>query len=240
MRDLGVSFEELQELVQSNDKQRFHLLCIDESTKTLPEAWLIRASQGHSIPTITSTALALTPVTAENAPQMIVHGTYYSAWPLILQSGGLKPMTRGHVHFAAGLPEKVRVAAAKAAKRKVGTGATGGDDVERGDEAAEEGGEEIVNDAGREEVISGWRLSSQLLIYINVSKALEREDLKWWRSANGVILSEGNEQGLVPLDVFERVVDRKGALGIIWENGQALKEVPTKGSKGNKGGEKAK
>ena len=67
-----------------------------------PEDYLIRANQGHSI-AIESEGL-LTPITQETLPDMAVHGTTHGAWPLIVQSGGLKRMSRTHVHFAPGLP----------------------------------------------------------------------------------------------------------------------------------------
>ncbi|KAF2857916.1 phosphotransferase KptA/Tpt1, partial [Piedraia hortae CBS 480.64] len=57
-------------------------------------------------------------------------------------------------------------------------------------------------------VISGMRMSSTVLIFLDVAKALE-QGLKLWRSENGVILTEGNEEGLVPLSLFARVEHRK-------------------------------
>lgn len=69
-----------------------------------PANYLIRANQGHSI-AVDSEGL-LEPITADTTklPEMVVHGTTHAAWPLILRSGGLKRMTRNHVHFASGLP----------------------------------------------------------------------------------------------------------------------------------------
>lgn len=87
----------------------------DESTATTmqmpdpsanPADWLIRANQGHSIKTVDSAAL-LQPITLEqgNIPPTVVHGTYLAVWPSIEASGGLKRMSRNHVHFATALPE---------------------------------------------------------------------------------------------------------------------------------------
>jgi 2'-phosphotransferase/ERI1 exoribonuclease 3 len=62
----------------------------------------IRANQGHSIPNV---LVDLTPIThPSEAPQLVVHGTYRKAVPLIRASGGLSRMGRLHVHFAQGLP----------------------------------------------------------------------------------------------------------------------------------------
>lgn len=93
-------------------------------------------------------------------------------------------------------------------------------------------------------VISGMRGDAQVLIYIDVRKALAA-GVPFWRSENGVILSEGlpaaqgeNHKGeaqkFVSSDFFDVVVERKVGLGKIWERGQLLKELPQRlTSKGN-------
>ncbi|KAF3273826.1 hypothetical protein TWF970_008414 [Orbilia oligospora] len=68
-----------------------------------PSHYFIRANQGHSISI--QDDLLLQPIDEQNVPDICVHGTYYSALTLILQSGGLKKMTRTHIHCAAGLPK---------------------------------------------------------------------------------------------------------------------------------------
>lgn len=48
----------------------------------------------------------------------------------------------------------------------------------------------------RKEVISGMRRDAQLLVYVDVRAALEGEGergMEWWRSENGVVLTEGVE-----------------------------------------------
>lgn len=94
-------------------------------------------------------------------------------------------------------------------------------------------------------VISGMRRDAQVLIYIDVRKALQA-GVPFWRSENGVILSEGipvekseqTEKGevqkFVALDFFKVVVERKAGLGKLWENGEVLQELPeTLTKKGN-------
>ena len=55
--------------------------------------------------------------------------------------------------------------------------------------------------------ISGMRLSSQIYIYINGSKCAN-DDIKFYRSDNGVILTAGvKEEGMLPLQYFDKVVD---------------------------------
>jgi 2'-phosphotransferase len=158
--------------------------------------WRIRATQGHSI-ALGEDAGLLTAITAEKAPKAIIHGTYFSSWPAILEDGGLRPMGRTHVHFATGVPEDG-------------------------------------------EVVSGMRSSVEVLVYVNVAKALaDGSGLRWWTSENGVVLTEGNEDGLVPMAVWERVVGRRGDVGTIWEQGKGVvADVPERlirGSRGVKG-----
>jgi len=55
-----------------------------------------------------------------------------------------------------------------------------------------------------QDVISGMRTSSQILIYIDVQKALD-SGLKFFVSTNGVVLSEGDVDGFIAPEYFRRV-----------------------------------
>ncbi|KAL6242015.1 tRNA 2'-phosphotransferase [Rhinocladiella similis] len=45
---------------------------------------------------------------------------------------------------------------------------------------------------GKNKVISGMRSDAQILVYVDIRRALvEQPDMKWWRSENGVILTDG-------------------------------------------------
>jgi len=65
-------------------------------------------------------------------------------------------------------------------------------------------------------VISGMRTSSQILIYLDLAKAL-KDGLKFFVSTNGVVLSPGNEAGFIPPTYFKRVekANREALTG--WE-----------------------
>ncbi|KAH0375625.1 phosphotransferase KptA/Tpt1, partial [Aureobasidium melanogenum] len=226
IRGLKATLAEVKQIVAENDKQRFSLIhksatasttssvpADDAATSTtsdipsqLPESddpadYLIRANQGHSLE-IASENL-LTPITEENLPPTVVHGTTHAAWPLIVATGGLKKMTRTHVHFASGLPA---------------------------------GFKSEDKDANAAPVISGMRNSSSVLVYVDIKKAMEA-GVKFWKSENGVILSEGDENGVIGLQFFSKVEDRTGGQGVLVENGTVLKETPeswTKPKKVNK------
>lgn len=117
-------------------------------------------------------------------------------------------MSRNHVHFASGLPAGFEVL---------------------------EGSNDTTSEAQKEPVISGMRNTSAVLVFIDIKKALEG-GLKFWKSANGVILSEGNESGLVPLAYFARVEERKRGVGILVKDGEVVNELPEALTRGGDGG----
>ncbi|KAI5369520.1 Putative phosphotransferase KptA/Tpt1, RNA 2'-phosphotransferase domain-containing protein [Septoria linicola] len=209
VKSLKITFEELQACVQDNDKQRFAMVPVLQSD---PSAAAEEQTQQTPLPSsnprdyliranqghslrVESEAL-LQPITEENLPQNAIHGTTHAAYVGIIASGGLKPMGRNHVHLASGLPA---------------------------------GFQSIVEDddktsAEAPPVISGMRKSSTVLIFLDLRKAMDA-GIKFWLSDNGVILSEGNEEGLLPLSLFKRVEDRTGA-GVLVEDGKVVKEAP--------------
>ncbi|OJD29914.1 phosphotransferase-like [Diplodia corticola] len=212
MKSLHVSFAELRAIVAANDKQRFSLIPVSETTPDSadsddsdPARFLIRANQGHSMASVASEGL-LAPLTAEtddDFPAMCVHGTTAAAWPAILAAGGLKPMGRNHVHLAPGLPRgfaRIEDAAAEAEAEGEAPAAA----------AQGEGEGEVKDVVQPPPVISGMRNSSRVLVYVDLRKALAA-GVPFWRSANGVILTEGDVEkgGVLGVEFFERVEDRK-------------------------------
>ncbi|KUJ21040.1 uncharacterized protein LY89DRAFT_577171 [Mollisia scopiformis] len=189
LQSLQPTFEDIRTAVTDNAKQRFSMK-LNPSLNTPPDPasenpsdWVIRANQGHSI-AIDSAAL-LIPITIEagNVPDIVVHGTYYAFYQPILASGGLKKMSRNHIHFSTGLPE-------------------------------DKGG-----------VISGMRKDAELLIYIDIQKSLQDKTL-WWISDNGVILTEGDENGLVLTKYWKKAEGRRQDVGVLWEDGEQVAELP--------------
>lgn len=174
---------------------------------TDPSHFFIRATQGHSIKTVDAAALLekLSLSDETSLPNTVVHGTFHSAWPAILESGGLRCMGRNHVHFATG-PALESVLP---------------DGTEPGKEKT------LLQNDGK--VISGMRRDAQVLIYIDLRKAMAA-GCPFGRSENGVILSEGmateDKGNLVPVEFFDVVVERANGLGKIWERGRVLQELP--------------
>lgn len=195
-------------------------------TDNNPSHFLIRATQGHSIKSVEAASF-LEPLSLDDEtklPTTVVHGTFHAAWHLILKSGGLRCMKRNHVHFATG-PQLDDVLL----DHKDGIFHTLKDqEDQKGDsqkDKAKAKNEEKDKDG---QVISGMRRDAQVLIYINIRKALAA-GASFWRSENGVILSEGvsvNGEQIVPLEFADVVVERKLGLGKIWEGGRVIRELP--------------
>jgi 2'-phosphotransferase len=61
---------------------------------------------------------------------------------------------------------------------------------------------------GKDKVISGMRKSCEVYIFIDGSKCAESQ-IKFYRSDNGVILSAGEKDGILPQKYFSKVVDAK-------------------------------
>jgi len=117
-------------------------------------------------------------------------------------------MGRQHVHFtfALGKTYTVKFGKAKDLDRQGGDGAEGSSTRE---------GEEIVEEEVEErKVISGMRSSASVFVWVDVRRSVEEGGLKWWRSANGVVLTEGDERGFVRLKWIKRVVQE--GKGVIW------------------------
>jgi RNA:NAD 2'-phosphotransferase (TPT1/KptA family) len=95
----SLTLSELQSIAESDDKGRFSLKCSEDGT------WLIRANQGHSkvvgdhIDAGECMTLIKEPIPG------VFHGTYKEHKESI-QSSGLQPMRRKHIHIAKSLDAK--------------------------------------------------------------------------------------------------------------------------------------
>jgi 2'-phosphotransferase len=245
LKALGLGMEELVRVVEGNEKGRFALSFVgggggdvvgEEATNTStisdqlgsmsdgqqdhvetetqralqhaatgdlePSRYLIRATQGHSLKTIEASAY-LTPITLQDPkglPETVVHGTFYGAWERILASGGLKSMGRVHVHFATG----PRVEDVLDRGKKDGGGPGGGKKTDV--------------------VISGMRADAQILIYVDIRRALEA-GVEFWKSENGVVLTEGVaiEGGkMLASEFWDVVVEIKAGVGVLWKQGEGV------------------
>lgn len=107
-------------------------------------------------------------------------------------------MGRQHVHFALRIPDSVLPSATVSVSDSlIGTSNTS------------------------TPVISGMRATAQILIWVDVKRSLAG-GLKWWKSANGVILTEGDANKFVLMEWVDRVERRGGEL--IWKAGEEIME----------------
>lgn len=96
-----LTYGELREIVLSNDKQRYELV---EKLEGSIAGAKIRAVQGHTIKEVADEMLLNEITTVEElGTAMIIHGTYRPALASIM-AGGLKRMSRNHIHCATGYP----------------------------------------------------------------------------------------------------------------------------------------
>lgn len=204
LASLKVNLAELQSIVATNDKKRYQIELDPAGTLRAPNTriasttasdsadWRIRATQGHSIMTISSDQV-FKPIllTDADCPDFVVHGTDLKPWKEIERSGGLKPMRRKHIHFATKLPDKLPP-------------------LDREYQSQSKAKEGPVD-----KVLSGMRLTSTIVIWVDVKKSLEG-GVKWWRSENEVVLTEGiGEPKILGFEWF-KWVEKRGSEEILY------------------------
>ncbi|KAG6223075.1 hypothetical protein E4U34_001072 [Claviceps purpurea] len=76
-----------------------------------------------------------------------------------------------------------------------------------------------------EGALSGMRKDAELLIEIDLERSLG-EGIAWWRSQNGVILTDGGEGGVLDARFFKSVRGRVKGVGVLWEEGVKKADLP--------------
>ncbi|KAI9727646.1 MAG: hypothetical protein M1828_005874 [Chrysothrix sp. TS-e1954] len=229
IKPFKITLEEIQQLVADNEKQRFSIVHVSflentdatpattnpryldcenvESAKhddSDPSHYLIRANQGHSLKIEEEGLLEPITAVAGNLPETVVHGTRRELWAQIVASGGLKPMTRNHVHFATAVPDH--------AQSNLST-------TREGNMVSS------LPDKKSPVTLSGMRSSSTIFMFLDLRKALD-DGLQFWMSQNGVVLSDGGDKRLLDLRYFEKVEERSGTLLV--QDGKIVADLPPK------------
>ena len=192
--------------MRDSDKQRFKLkpgpeaaLSADgECASTAPSDWLIRANQGHSIQLETNDHL--TPL-AVPLPGGTEEGE------LLPPGTAAIPPVVVHGTYYAFWPRIVESGGLKRMGRTHVHFSLG-----------------LPEDAAG--VVSGMRRDAELLVYVDVARSMAEGGIKWWVSQNGVVLTDGDEQGTVPLKYFREVVGRKAEVGLLWKDGEKVADLP--------------
>ncbi|TEA11636.1 hypothetical protein DBR06_SOUSAS6910099 [Sousa chinensis] len=174
------SVEDVQRVVDTNGKQRFALQPGDPGAGPL-----IRANQGHSLKV---PELELIPLeTPQALPLVLVHGTFWQHWPSILLKG-LSCRGRTHIHLAAGLLGDPGVISGQCPPKLLPP---------------------ILCSQTPQTpapiVYSGMRPNCEVAVFINGPLALA-DGIPFFRSANGVILTPGNADGILPPKYFKEAL----------------------------------
>ncbi|KXX76462.1 tRNA 2'-phosphotransferase 1 [Madurella mycetomatis] len=74
-------------------------------------------------------------------------------------------------------------------------------------------------------VISGMRRDAEVLVYVDVAASI-KDGVKWWMSDNGVVLTEGDAEGMVSAKYFKEVVGRLQNVGVLWKDGEKVADLP--------------
>ncbi|CAE8617379.1 unnamed protein product, partial [Polarella glacialis] len=81
---------------------------------------------------------------------------------------------------------------------------------------------------GADLVISGMRSDCEVAVYVSVARAMAGGGVRFFRSANDVILTPGDERGMVSCEYFERAVRLLDG-AVLWPrpaDGSALPPIP--------------
>ena len=131
-------------------------------------------------------------------------------------------MGRQHIHFATGIPESHKNGKKPDTTPNIKASASvehaDGDDKDIAEVVGNDGTTKFVSSAksGPESVISGMRKSATIMIWVDMVRSITGGGLKWWRSDNGVILTEGDKEGWVEMEWVDRV-ERRGTGEILWQ-----------------------
>lgn len=127
-------------------------------------------------------------------------------------------MGRQHIHFATGIPnyhkksghpsnEILNLAEEAQSTDKAKEDVVGDDGTTKSASSAK---------SGSETVISGMRKNASIMIWVDLVRSAKDGGLKWWRSDNGVILTEGDTDGWVKMEWVDRV-ERRRTGEVLWQ-----------------------
>lgn len=193
----------IERIVASDSKTRFNLVSEPDATSGEP-VWWIRANQGHSIKEVKD--LETTPVlSAADIPTGIaVHGTSLKAWELIRTH---LPQLRSESSLKS-CPScrKGRPVEDEAQPRSFGPRHPR---HRRHQWYVASVLASVCSQESHCPPFTGMRNAASVHIYIDVDQAIAT-GIKFELSANGVVLTQGNDQGFVPPTLFSKVVTSKG------------------------------
>ncbi|KAI6248644.1 hypothetical protein HI914_03377 [Erysiphe necator] len=71
-------------------------------------------------------------------------------------------------------------------------------------------------------------VSADVSIYIDLPLAIEaNQTILWQRTESGVIITEGDNEGMINKSLWKNVIARRADIGVLFEDGQVKREVPS-------------
>ncbi|KAI1096311.1 RNA 2'-phosphotransferase, Tpt1 [Rostrohypoxylon terebratum] len=197
LRSLNPTFDEIRACVADNAKQRFAMKARDPSSGARDGG----EPAGWLIRANQGHSIALAD-----------EGLHT---PITLETGNV-PATVVHGTYFAFWPAIVEAGGLKKMGRQHVHFGTGLLDQDR----------EAGQEAEKEKVVSGMRSDAEVLVFVDVERSLRDGGIKWWISANDVVLTDGDEHGVVPLRYFREVRGRKQGVGVLWRDGEKVADLP--------------
>ncbi|OII72505.1 uncharacterized protein cubi_00500 [Cryptosporidium ubiquitum] len=187
LKQVGISFEKLCYIVENDSKGRFKI--INEYGKSF-----IRANQGHSFQFLEDEKLLNKVEIDDNSnfiQRIIIHGTYLDKWETIKENG-LNRMSRSHIHFVSATNFKLEC-------------------IKQDSNICEDMNiDQIIKEMCNYRCKLGIRPTSEVLIFIDILSCINTNpNCKFYISDNGVILTKGNQQGLIDPSMFLFCIDIK-------------------------------
>ena len=138
-------------------------------------------------------------------------------------------MGRQHIHFARGVPNYHKKGNQQTATYAIEAlpynGQADSAKKEESEIVGDDGTSKSVSTAktGSETVISGMRKSATIMIWVDLVRSAKEGGLKWWRSDNDVILTEGDKDGWVKMEWVDRV-ERRATGEVLWQRADPVAE----------------
>lgn len=215
LRSLNVTFDDIAAAVRDNDKQRYAMKPNPATNPTATEAEMQppgseapQAGEPDPAAAFSSTDPADWLIRANQGHSIAVAAEGLNQ-PITLEKGNV-PAVAVHGTYFAFWPAILESGGLRPMGRNQVHLATGVP--------------ETAPDAPR--VVSGMRRDAELLIYVDVERSLRDDAMKWWISDNGVVLTEGDKDGLVPTTYFKEVVGRSRDVGVLFKDGYQLADLP--------------
>lgn len=215
-RKLNLTFDKLRQIVADNDKQRYTLVLAASTPESIPTSGDGDIVAGTTTLTVKESTPETTVETQEplaepsNDPSdYLIRANQGHSIVLSSESLQLTPL------LPQGLPVAVHGTFYPAYEAIVESGCL-----------SRMGRNHIHLAAAETGVVSGMRADAEVLVFVDVVRAVEEGGLKFWTSANGVVLTEGDKEGRLGLEFVQKIVDRRSGLGLLWQGGEVVRELP--------------